>query len=142
MRERQTNFINSHDHVKFLGSSFINRQDEIILRIGTTAWTRTELVQKIGIAHMAAAARLSTTLRKAKVTSLEQLYALDPRELALTRGLGETTVFVVMAILHTEGFNASQWYEGAFNALKRVQTFRTLKLHGKRGGKRGRRGNN
>lgn len=131
----ETDFIKPEEHQKFLGKSFINRQNEVVLRIGRKEWTRTELVQRIGVGNIAAAGKLSTVLRKAKCGSVEQLYAIDPRELALIRGLGETTVWVAMAILHTEGFDAGWWYAQALGAQQRTVTFRTMKLTRRRRGR-------
>lgn len=129
-------FINPTDHRPFLGTSFVNRQEEIVLRIGTKQWTRTQLVQHIGIGNIAAAGKLSTVLRKAGVKNIEQLYTLDPRELSLIKGLGETTIYVAMAVLHIEGFNAAQWYKEAVGAQRRAVTFRTMKIRSKKRGKR------
>ena len=120
--------INPHQHHEFLGASFINRQDEIVLRIGSKQWTRTQLVQHIGVGNMAAAGKLSSILRKMKVQTVEQLYTVDPRDFALVPKLGETTVFVAMAVLKAEGFNVKQWYTNIAGAKKRTVTFRTLKI--------------
>lgn len=121
--------INPDAHQAFLGKTFVGRQHDVVLRIGTREWTRLDLAQKIGIAHIAAAAKLSTALRKAKVQSVEQLYAIDPREFAMIKGLGETTIFVCMAVLSAEGFNVTGWYAGALGAKNRAVTFRTMKLY-------------
>ena len=121
-------FINPKDHSAFLGSNFVNRQEEIILRIGSRQWTRTQLAQSVGIANIAAAGKLSSVLRKAKVSNIEQLFAIDPRELSLIRGLGETTVYVAMAVLATEGFDVRHWYQQVEGARRKAVTFRTMKL--------------
>lgn len=122
-------FINPDAHEKFLGKTFVGRQHEVVLRIGTKEWSRQELAQKIGIANIAAAGKLSTALRKARVASVEQLYAIDPREFAMIKGLGETTIFVCLAILSAEGFNVGHWYASALGAKSRAVTFRTMKLN-------------
>lgn len=121
-------FIDPHAHQGFLGKHFVDNQDYVVLRIGNREWTRLQLVQDIGVGHIAAAGKLSTVLRKAGVRSMEDLYAVNPRELALVRGLGETTVYVAMALLKKEGFDVSRWYQLAEGAKKRVVTFRSMKL--------------
>ena len=124
-------YIDAHEHENFLGKTFVRRQDEIVLRIGRNEWTRTQLVQHIGVGNMAAAGKLSTLLRKLKVLTLEQLYTIDPREMALVPSLGETTVFVAMAVLKAEGFDVEHWYQQIAGAKQKVVTFRTLKVQRK-----------
>ena len=122
-------FIEPENHRNFLGAAFVNKQKEIVLRIGERhQWTRQQLVQLVGVGNMAAAGKLSTVLRKMKVTSLEQLYAVDPRDFALIPRLGETTVFVGMAVLQAEGFNVSTWIKQIAGERKKLVTFRTLKI--------------
>jgi hypothetical protein len=125
-------FISPEEHQSFLGATFVSKQKEIVLRVGTKQWTRMELVQHIGVGNMAAAAKLSSVLRKIKVTTLEQLYAIDPRDFALIPKLGETTIFVAMAVLKAEGFNVNRWVEQVVGAKKRLVTFRTLKMRSRR----------
>ena len=124
--------INPHDHEKFLGKHFVTRQDAPILRIGGREWSRTELVQVIGVGNFAAAGALTTVCRKAGIKSVEELYAVDPRELASVKGFGETKVFVAMAVLQAEGFDARGWWERMSAHQKRMCTFRTLKIHEKK----------
>lgn len=131
-----SSYINAYEHSKFLGANFTNRQAEIVLRIGGKQWTRTQLVQQIGIGNMSAAARLTTVLRKSGVNSIDKLYTIDPRELALVRGLGETVIFVAMAVLASEGFDVKVWYGRSEGLRKRVVTFRTMKIHRGRRGRR------
>lgn len=130
-------FINAHDHQAFLGTHFVNRQDEIVLRIGSREWTRTQLVQQIGIGNIAAAGKLSQICRKAGIKSTEALYAIDPREFALVKGLGETTVYVCLAILSAEGFNVGRWYAQVEGRRKKNITFRTMKIRSTKGKRRG-----
>ena len=121
-------FISPIDHQKFLGASFVHKQNEIVLRVGSKQWTRMQLVQQVGVGNLAAAAKLSTVLRKTKVDSLEKLYAVDPRDFALIPQLGETTVFVAMAVLQANGFNVDRWIQQIADEKKKVVTFRTLKI--------------
>ena len=119
--------INPEAHKQFLGQSFVNKQNEIVLRIGSKQWTRMQLVRSIGIGNMAAAAKLSSVLRRTKVMTIEQLYAVDPRDFALIPKLGETTVFVAMAVLASEGFSVDRWISQIVGEKRKVVTFRTLK---------------
>lgn len=125
------------DHRNFLGSAFVNRQNEVVLKIGNREWTRHQLVQVIGVGNWAAAAKLTSVLRKIKVTTLEQLYAVDPRDFALIPKLGETTIYVAIAVLKAEGFNTETWVKQVVGERKKLVTFRTLKLR-RREYKRGR----
>ena len=131
------NYINAHQHKDFLGHTFVQRQDDIILRIGKRQWTRTELVQTIGVGNMAAAGKLSSLLRKLHIMSVADLYTVDPRDMALVPNLGETTVFVAMAVLKADGFNVEHWYRQIAGEKRKVVTFRTLKVQRRRP-KRGR----
>mgnify|MGYP001604634186 CR=1 FL=1 len=131
-----TGFLQPAEHQKFLGASFVNKQNEIVLRVGSRQWTRMQLVQQVGVGNLAAAAKLSTVLRKTKVDSIEKLYAVDPRDFALIPKLGETTVFVAMAVLQAEGFNVDRWIAQITSEKKKVVTFRCLKLQQKRGPRR------
>lgn len=130
-------FIQAAQHQQFLGKSFVNKQNEIVLRIGGRQWTRTQLVQIIGVGNFAAAGKLSTVLRKKNISTVEGLYRIDPRDFALIPHLGETTVFVAMAILKAEGFDVTHWTSQVIGARKRILTFRTLKVQQQKG-KRGR----
>mgnify|MGYP001574857696 CR=1 FL=1 len=129
-------FISPVDHQKFLGASFVHKQNEIVLRVGSKQWTRMQLVQQVGVGNLAAAAKLSTVLRKTKVDSLEKLYAVDPRDFALIPQLGETTVFVAMAVLSSEGYGVDRWVSQIVTEKKKMVTFRTLKLQQSRKRKR------
>lgn len=125
-------FIQPEEHQQFLGTSFVNRQNEIVLRVGAHEWTRMQLVQTIGVGNMSAAAKLSSILRRIKVNSLEKLYAVDPRDFALIPRLGETTIFVAMAVLQANGFNVNHWIQQIAGERHKVVTFRTLKVRRKR----------
>mgnify|MGYP001558961427 CR=1 FL=1 len=125
-------FIQPAEHRKFLGTSFVNKQNEIVLRVGSRQWTRMQLVQSVGVGNLSAAARLSTVLRKTRVDSMEKLYSVDPRDFALIPKLGETTVFVAMAVLASEGFSVERWISQIASEKKKVVTFRSLKLSVKR----------
>ena len=121
-------FIQPESHQTFLGRSFVNRQNEIVLRIGSRQWTRMQLVRQVGVGNLAAAAKLSSVLRRTKILTLSQLYAVDPRDFALIPRLGETTVFVAMAVLQSEGFSVDRWIQQIAGEKKKVVTFRTLKI--------------
>ena len=129
-------YISPETHKHFLGASFVHKQNEIVLRVGSKQWTRMQLVQQVGVGNLAAAAKLSTVLRKTKVDSLEKLYAVNPRDFALIPKLGETTVFVAMAVLQSNGFSVDKWIQQIADEKKHIHTFRTLKLQQKRGPRR------
>lgn len=119
------------DYEKFLGHTFVVRQNRVALQIGDKTWSRWELANVFGLPHYRSAGALTYHLRRTGVRTMEHLYALSPDELARVPGLGETAVYVAASVLHTEGFDTKHWAGYSEKGLPPV-TFRTLKLRVKR----------
>lgn len=126
--------VNPQEFEKFLGHTFVTRQRTIALQIGSQQWTRWELANVFGLPHFRAAGALTTYLRREGIKTLEQLYALDPDELAAVKGVGETAAYVAASVLQVEKFDAKRWAGFGPDGAEPV-TFRTLKNR-KKGGKR------
>lgn len=120
--------LNPKEYEKFLGHTFVLRQNQIAFAVGEKVWTRWEMANVFGLANFRAAGTLTLHLRKMNIKTLEQLYALDPAELACIKGIGETGAYVAASILKEHSFDTKRWagYSLAPGASP-VVTFRTLK---------------
>ena len=83
-----------------LGKTFIDRlTSDVILAIGNHKFTRSDLVRECHVGHFGAARHLGNVLRDdLSITRPEQLASLAPEDLAAIRGVGETTVYVLLCI--------------------------------------------
>ena len=83
-----------------LGKTFIDRlTTDVILAIGSTKLTRSDLVRECHVGHFGAARHLGNVLRDdLGLTKAEQLASVAPEDLAAIRGVGETTVYVLLCI--------------------------------------------
>lgn len=94
-----------------LGKTFADRVDDVILDVSDELrYTRREMIDFIGNANFSAAARLNKALKKLKVKTIKQLFEVDPFSLFRMKGVGDTTVFVVMCILDAHKYNVMEWW--------------------------------
>lgn len=117
-----------------IGKEFADKLDEVVFDVGslTMRYSRRQMVEKLGCANFIAAARLQKVLRKLNVDTTLQLFKLDPFSLARSKGIGETSLFVAMCILESDGFNSIDWWQYKGNAVK----FSTFKHHAMRRARR------
>ena len=105
------------------GKTWVDRQSDPLLTLGNRKWTRYELVSKIGVGNFRAVTILLDALQRLGIHTLDDLKGVNPLALAAVRGVGTTTLFVVMSLLDSEGVNATTWYTDSrvFSSLKREQ---------------------
>lgn len=94
-----------------LGKTFADKLDEPVISVSDELnYSRREMVDFIGNANFSAASRLNKALKKLKVTTIKGLYEIDPFSLYRMKGIGDTTVFVVMCILNAHKYNVMEWW--------------------------------
>jgi len=112
--------------VEKLFSPYMQRRlhKERVLTIGTHNYTRTNVINELGISVSPAVYRVNTILKQLDITTPEQLYKTTPESLAAISGFGEACMYVVMALIESYGFDIFQWwgYESGnkvrFNSFK------------------------
>lgn len=96
------------------------------LRIGSRRWSKNLLVTELGTGNFHAARNLSKLCVELKITTVNQLLSTPPEVFAACKGLGDTTLFVIMKLQETyrAGVDISKWYRSdvSFNAMKRRET--------------------
>jgi len=94
------------------GKAFLARLDEVVLTIGSTEFTRREVVEKLRCANMVAAARLSWAVERFKPKSAVELARrVDVVDLFSIKGVGVTTVYVWMCVLDAIGKDPEVWLD-------------------------------
>lgn len=82
-----------------LGKTFIDRlTQDVILTVGSSTYSRDDLVREIHVGNFWAATRLGNVLKDLGITTPNQLAALAPEDLAAIEGVGETTVYVLLCL--------------------------------------------
>jgi hypothetical protein len=113
-----------------LGTTFIERMTgakHAILRIGNEAFTRHELVTRVGTGNFRAARILSDLCKTLNLTSVKDLYMISPYELAGTHGIGVTTLFVLMSLFEAKGLDVMKWYGKSYSKGESAVSFDSLK---------------
>jgi len=100
-----------------------DRQAEPLLTIGKKKWTRYQLVSTIGVGNFRAVMILLDALQKLGIKDVEALKRTPPVALAAIKGVGTTTLFVLMSLLDGEGVDVQEWYDDTrtFSSVKREQ---------------------
>jgi hypothetical protein len=101
-----------------IGKTYADKLDELIFISGEIKFSRRDMVDTLGCANFIAAARLCKVLRRLNVTTVAQLYRLDPASLARTRGIGESSIFVAMCILDSHDYDILKWWNYKNNEVK------------------------
>jgi hypothetical protein len=99
--------------VEILGSSFVKKQAQTVLTIGEQHYDKYSLVHRLDCAGSYRAARILTAaLKSLGVLSVKDAVALDVSRLAKLRGVGCTTLYIMLA--WQENFSgrghAKKWY--------------------------------
>jgi hypothetical protein len=106
----------------FLGDHFVKRmEEETYVTLGGEAFSRQRLVSELGIPSLRAARILSMKMSELGIESFEDLYAMEPTEIAAMKGVGTTTLFVLLRAFERKRKNVSAWTK------KSEVTFDTLK---------------
>lgn len=110
-----------------LGAYFVSQMlDRPHVTIGGVSYSKNDLVTKVKIGNFAAAKRLENALEEIGARNVKDV---DPHALAQVRGVGETTIFVLLGIQD----------EQHAQELALDSTWRTYKNNNKNGnGKKGR----
>jgi hypothetical protein len=112
--------------VEKLFSPYMQRRlhKEKVLTIGKHEYTRTNIVNELGISVSPAVYRVDRILKKLDITTPEKLYNTLPESLAAITGFGESCMYVVMALVEAHGFDIFRWWgyesgnEVRFNSFK------------------------
>jgi hypothetical protein len=82
-----------------LGRSFMRRlvEDPLVV-VGGEVFSRDRLVREAGCGNFAAAKRLARELEALEIHTLSDLRHLNIEDLARQKGVGETTVYVLMCL--------------------------------------------
>jgi len=97
---------------RLLGKTFLDRQHEVVLQIGSDAWTRDELVSQVKCGNVNAARLLSKAASELQVDSAKQMAArISLDELFALRHVGITTVYVWLCVLEAMQRNPLDWVD-------------------------------
>jgi hypothetical protein len=120
---------------KCIGKTFADKVDDWAINASDQlCYTRREMIETIGCANFMAAARLEKVLKRLKIKTPKDLWNINPIDLLRSKGVGETSIFVAMCILDTNGFSVEEWWGWGGNVVK----FSTFKHHAaQRASKRG-----
>lgn len=93
-----------------LGKTFIDRlTTETILKIGNNTYSRDDLVRECRCGNFAAARRLNKVLEDIGITEVADLAHLAPEDLARVKGVGETTVYVLLCLQDHAKVKLLEW---------------------------------
>jgi hypothetical protein len=94
-----------------LGKTFKDRLGRPVLTVGRALEVSAHaLVTEYGCANVVAAQGLSATLKRLRVTTLEELAKIDPASLYRVHGCGHTQVYVAMCLLERHGVSPTRWW--------------------------------
>jgi hypothetical protein len=101
----------------------VDRQSAPLLTLGKRKWTRYELVSKVGVGNFKAVMILIDALQKLGVKDIESVKKLSVMAIASIKGVGPTTLFVLMSLLQNEGTDVQEWYTDTrtFQSVKKEQ---------------------
>jgi hypothetical protein len=106
-----------------LGTTFVKKQHETVLTIGDQHFDKFTLTQKLHCSGSYQAARLlSAALEQIGVRTAKDARTLDVALLAKMRGVGVTTLYIMLAWQETAGAgDAVKWYgkHPSFHAVQR-----------------------
>ncbi len=120
---------------QMLGKTFADTLEAPGLVIGSTTYTKAELVDKLGVGNFTAAARLTTLLKRLKVRTPKQLLNMPPTSLARVIGVGHAQLYVAMCILEHNKLSVERWWGWKKDPVKfSTHKDRALRRAKKRGG--------
>jgi hypothetical protein len=118
----------SYRSQELLGKTFVDRQNEVVLKIGKDEWSRQELVEVLKCGNFAAAARLTKTLQDDRVNSVvDACRHLSLQDLLEREGVGETTAYVFMCAVDAVGKDPVRWCEKNHTSKQPLRTLATEK---------------
>ena len=110
---------------KTIGKTFADKLDEVVIHVSQDlSFTRRELVDELGCANFAAAARLGKLLSRLHIHTAAQLNRTDPFSLLRARGIGQTCMFVAMCILDYKQYNVIDWWEFKRDNVVKFSSYR------------------
>lgn len=108
---------------RLLGKTFVDRQHEIVLRIGKTGYTRQQMVDTLHCGNFNAARRLSRAAEQLAVNSAQEMATrVSLEDLFRIRDVGVTTVYVWLCILETLNKNPLQWLDRSTDEIVTLAT--------------------
>jgi len=106
-----------------LGKTWVDRQTEKILILGTDAWTRQQIVDDLHIGNFVAAQNLTRIANTLDVKNLDDFVArFTVEELFKQRGFGETTMIVFMAAQEARQKDPIKWLDHKPDAIVTLAT--------------------
>lgn len=115
---------------RLLGKTFLDRQREVVLRIGSNTWTRDELVTQVKCANINAARLLSKAAARLDVENAQHMAAhVSLDELFAQEHVGITTVYVWLCVLDAMNQNPLAWID---RPADEIVTLTTEKLRMKK----------
>jgi hypothetical protein len=94
-----------------IGKTFADRLDEIVIHVSQDiSFTKREMIEQLECANFPAAYRLSKVLKKLEIFTPAKLFRTDPQSIVRVRGIGETSIYVAMCILHYKGYSVAEWW--------------------------------
>ena len=110
-KKRETRMIKQTIVNDIIGKTFADKLEEVIFPVSPSFnYTRREMVENIGCANFIAAQNLAKVLKRLGIKSAQELYKIGPHSLLRSKGIGETSLFVAMCILYSEGFSVLKWW--------------------------------
>jgi hypothetical protein len=95
-----------------MGKTFLDRQNEVVLRIGNDAWTRDELVTRLRCANVNAARLLTKAAEQLQVENVKQMAArVTLEDLFALKHVGITTVYVWLCVLESDTHDPLKWID-------------------------------
>jgi hypothetical protein len=95
-----------------MGKTFLERQNEVVLQIGSDAWTRDELVTRLKCANVNAARILTKAAEQLQVENVRQMAArVTLEDLFAVKRVGITTVYVWLCVLESDSQSPLKWID-------------------------------
>ncbi len=97
----------------FLGKTFMDLQQEVVLEIGNDRYTRQQMVHTLGVGNLAAARRLTNTIKSelgghvANIKDLARTLSFD--DFLRIEGVGVTIAYVLLSAMEDQGVNVAKW---------------------------------
>ena len=115
----------THNPSGLFSKAYRRRQfEEPVLVMGSTSFTRQELIDQLENHHVVAAARLTVISRKLGVTSTRQILAVPMTDCARIQGIGEASLRIIIDLLLWNATSAKEidaWVKDALKGNELVQ---------------------
>lgn len=83
--------------------------EDLIIDSGELQFTRDDL-RMMGCSRLPGATKLNQVLNELNIKSLDKLYKTSPLDFARLRGVGESVIHNIIAILDAHQYDIKKWY--------------------------------